>query len=67
MAIKSPSGVAQGYTTVSGVAQASGITVAQNDIVLGGPAVPAGADDGLLTELSEQLITEAGDFLIWEA
>jgi hypothetical protein len=64
MAIKSPSGVTQGYTTVSGVAQASGITVAQNDIVLGGPA---GADDGLLTELSEQLLTEAGDFLIWEA
>jgi len=32
-----------------------------------GSGTPAGAEDGLFTELSEQLLTEAGDFLIWEA
>jgi hypothetical protein len=62
MSVEIPSGLTQGYTL------ASSISVPSSVAVLGDfPSTPAGAEDGLLTELSEQLLTEAGDFLIWEA
>lgn len=35
--------------------------------VAGGGGGGGGATDGLHTEAAEQLITESGDYLIWEA
>jgi len=61
MSVEIPSGLTQGYTLASSISAPSSVAVLGDF-----PSTPAGAVDGLLTELSEQLITEAGDFLIWE-
>lgn len=62
MSIQVVSGLTRALTPAPGIPNVPGITILGEY-----PSTPAGADDGLLTELSEQLITEAGDFLIWEA
>jgi hypothetical protein len=48
---------------------ANGITYIPSSLFggAGGGCTPAGPTDGLLTEDSNQFITEAGDYLIWEA